>query len=240
MLCANVGPGACVFAQHSLSVRALQLCLLKPLRLWQPARSMDHIDLPPLLSFENDDGGGHGEPPPRLLGETSAIPHPNAQGAAAVVQQGGGGRVAQLDLPAPLAIEGDMPREVARSRFPDMRDRAAYARAALAAQRATKQLKVAQEKETNARSDLALAKPLRPSVGRLLGGDKGSKRVLNKATAKPMQDCAMALAVFFSGRQQINLGVKRKRLTAATAGLVCDRQARGLARLATNATGGRR
>lgn len=137
-------------------------------------------------------------------------------------------------LPPPPLANQPAAKRAAAPRFADMRARAAFARAKLATKRATTQVLASRASEAKATSELRLAAALLPGVGRLVGQQRGAKRVL-KADAKPTHFCAMAFAGFAPGNQKLAVGVKRKRLVAAMARLVQVRHSRGLQLLMRNA-----
>lgn len=197
---------------------------------------MDQIVLPPLLELP-DDAAELPEAPSRHGAQAQRADHDEeARAAGAVPLEDGGESGMSAEARALQPAPGDDGEGALEPRplFPTMQARAAYARSKLAAQRATKKLKVAQASAATAQADLALAAAVLPNVGRLLQKGKRS-RVLNKATTKPIHYCAMALGAFLASRQMVNLGIKRKKLIAAAADLVCKRQARGLRLVAMNA-----
>lgn len=199
-----------------------------------PPTGMEQLDLPPLLEWAFDVGGGaeagqgnDDEDLARLRREGDVGPllaAPAALEEQAHVEPGHADQ-GQL-VPAPRA---------ARASFPDVHGRTAYARAKQALKRATAKAKSAEIARAGAVSDLALASAVLPGVGQLLGQQVQRKRLHCRNESDPKDYCALALAMFLPLRLQMNVGVNRKRLVAAGERLVQLRQDRALAMLLANA-----
>lgn len=190
---------------------------------------MDQLDLPPLLDASDfagpcgalDDDQRHAAPEglghvPPLLG---ASPPGAAEGAD------------QLQLPPPLAVQEVGAVVGTKSVFTTPQSRAAYARAGLALKRATAKAKSATAAAANARSDLKIVSAVIPGAARLLGKTVSKKRYLAKTATNARDMCALAFVAFMKAKSKINVGLKHRRLIAAAARLVQDRQALGLQQL---------
>lgn len=192
---------------------------------------MSQIDLPPdggPLAESSDD-----ESCVDLVGSPRAL-------AAHAVAQGNGAIVApmpplsQVDLlGGGLLVEAGSvaKRPVYAQRSPEL---LAIARQVRATKLAESKLQSAVAAASDANATITLVATVLPGANALLGGAVKRRR-LQQAGAVPNDFAGMVLAVHLPCRQDLRVGVKRKRLVAAMARFLIRRQEGGLAKVFGNA-----
>lgn len=190
---------------------------------------MDHIDLSSmggiLAESSDEDGAADDAPRAAVVAASSAL----ASG-----QEDPQLPLPQIDMPkeGALVVDSGLAARPAFAR--QSAELLQYARQVKATKAALAKLQVATEAGNAANDTLALVATTLPGANALLGGAVKRRR-LDKASAMPKQFCALALAAHIPLRQDIRVGVKRKRLVCAMARFLLRRQESALAKVLDNA-----
>ena len=181
-----------------------------------------------MLAAPSDDDAGMDDPPAAIAG---------AQAAAAAANDGGPPPAEeQIDLPeGGLLVLADRPAAT-----PKFRQRSAEL---LAHARQVRAIKSAQAKAAAATAEAETAKQTVASVAAALPGANAllgglvKRRRLTTVNAQPSNFATLALAAHIPCRQDLRVGVKRKRLVCAMAKFLRERQESSLAGVLQKARG---